>query len=350
MRPKPRPPKPREATIPASMENRLYKAVRALHDAAWDELKLVVEARIAQAMGSMTLKAGKYGVTDHDMTAHLDPKVKRFIVAIDGEIEAGGLKARVGLRQKDAGEWDIRSTAIYDQIRTHVIKLAESTLADIKASTLEETQRVISEIQGEVLAGQQAGENMRDRVKRIERFFGEESRWKARRIATTEASRAANWGYLAATADADWIVGYEWLLSADACPQCKAVGTVANGQPRRVKKGSPFATGQSKDPFYATIQAPPLHPGCRCTLTGIIEDDAPREWDEAVAGNPDGSTDTSRVKTSVAIPKDRQLPLPLPSPMIVDPAAELEKALELFGETTPGRPGEPIPPKKRNAS
>lgn len=329
MRLKPRPPKPREAVIPASMENRLYQAVRALHDAAWDELKLIVEARIAQAMGSMTLKASKFGVSETDLTAHLDPKVKRFIVAIDGEIEAGGLKARVGLRQKDAGEWDIRSTAIYDQIRQHVIKLAESTLADIKASTLEETQRMVTEIQGEVLAGQQAGENMRDRVKRIERFFGEESRWKARRIATTEASRAANWGYLAATADADWIVGYEWLLSDDACPQCKAVG-LAGKRARRVKKGSPFATGQSKDPFYATIQAPPLHPGCRCTLTGIIEDDAPREWDEAVASNPDGTTDTSRVKTTVAIPAERQIPLPLPAPMIVDPAAELEKALEDF--------------------
>lgn len=349
MRPVPRPPKPRQATITASMENRLYQAVRALHDEVWDELKLVVEARIAQAMGSVTMKAGKFGVTVHDLTAHLDPKVKRFVVAIDGEIEAGGLKARVGLRQKDAGEWDIRSTAIYDQIRTHVIKLAESTLADIKASTLEETQRAITEIQGEVLAGQQAGENLRDRVKRIEKFFGEESRWKARRIAVTEASRAANWGYLAATADADWIVGYEWLLSADACPQCKAVGRQGD-RARRVKKGSPFATGQSKDPFYATIQAPPLHPGCRCTLTGIIEDDAPREWDEAVAGNPDGSTDTSRVKTTVAVPRDKQLPLPLPAPMIVDPAAELEKALELFGETTPEQPGELIPPRKRTAS
>lgn len=341
MRPKPQPPKPRAAVVSGSMENRLYQAVRALHDNAWDDIKLVIEARIAQAMGEMTMKAGRYTVTENDLTAHLDPKVKRFVVAIDGEIEASGLRARVGLRQKDAGEWDIRNTSIYDQIRRHVIKLAESTLADINASTLEETQRVVTEMRNEVLAGQQAGENMRDRVKRIERFFGEQSRRKARRIATTEAVRAANWGYLAATADADWIVGYQWLLSEDACPQCKAVGLV-NGRPRRVKKGSPFATGQSKDDFYATILAPPLHPGCRCTLTGIIEDDAPREWDEAVAGNPDGTVDTRNVRTSVAIPNQFQLPLPLPAPMIVDPAAELEKALAEFDEK--------VLKKKRNAS
>lgn len=322
------PPKPGRSVISANMENRLYQAVRKLHDEAWDELKLVIMARIAQAMGEVTMKASRFGMSVTDTNDHLDPKIKRFVVAIDGEVEAAGLKARVKIRQKDAGDWDIRNTAIYDQIRSHVIKLAESTLADINASTLEETQRQVEAIREEVLAGQQSGENMRDRIKRIEKFFSEESRWKARRIATTEASRAANWGYLAATADADWIVGYEWLLSADACLQCKAVGLVG-GRARRVKKGSPFATGQSRDAFYATIQAPPLHPGCRCTLTGIIEDDAPREWDEAVAGNPDGTTDTSRVETAKVVPKERQIPLPLPMP-VMDPAAELEKALEQF--------------------
>lgn len=342
MRPKPSPPKPRPAVLSDSMENRLYQAVRRLHDEVWDDLRIVVESMFAQANGEMTLKAGRFVVNEVDLAATLDPKQKRFVISIDGEIEAAGLRARVGLRQKDAGEWDIRNTSIYDQIQRHVIKLADSTVADIKASTLEEAKRAVNEMRSEVLAGQQAGENLRDRVKRIERFFGEESRWKARRIAVTEASRAANWGYLAATADTEWVVGYEWLLSEDACPQCKAVGLVG-GRPRRVKKGSPFATGQSKDAFYATILAPPLHPGCQCTLTGIIEDDAPREWDEAVAGNPDGSTATSRANTAIAIPDQRQLPLPLPAPMVVDPAAELEMAMDNFDRRVRGK-------NRRNAS
>jgi hypothetical protein len=318
-----RPIKPGRSTISGNAENRMYAAVRSLHDSEWAKLRPLIVSWISQAMGADTLKAKRFGVSQLDTTAHLDPEAKRFIVSIDGEIEAAGLRARVSTRQKDAGEWDIRNTSIYDQINRHVIKLAESTVADIKAETIEEARRVVSDIQQEVLAGQQSGENMQKRIRRIEQFFSETSRWKARRIAVTEASRAANWGYLAATADADWIVGYEWLLSANACAQCKAVGLVG-GRPRRVKKGSPFGTGMSRDEFYATIMAPPLHPGCLCTLTGIIDDDVPSEWDTPVAAGPDGRVEIG-TKGPLELPRETQL-------LLLVPSGDLEMAMAQFDE------------------
>jgi hypothetical protein len=48
----------------------------------------------------------------------------------------------------------------------------------------------------------------------------------------------------------------------------------------RCGKGQPFATGQSKDDYYATIQAPPLHPGCRCTVVGVLDIEVPKQWDQ----------------------------------------------------------------------
>jgi len=248
----------------------------------WKRFEPRYRAQIEAEMSQLQAKARDpviVNVSNDDLID--EPLVKKFILEIIAQFDASARKALVQFGQVNADQWEVRNQAVYDQIRQHAIKLAQSTIQEMQVSTEEEVKRVLEEIRQEMLLGQTGGETLREKVDRIAKYFGEESRWRARRIAITESARGLNYGYLAGTAESEVVVGYEWLLSDDACDRCMAIGTV-DGQPRRVKKGQPFAVGQSTDEYYATILAPPLHPNCRCTLVGVLDIDQPAEWDSTV--------------------------------------------------------------------
>ena len=287
---KPQPKVALQPKVTAKDEERVYRSFYAILSSFWWRLEPIYRAKFRQAAGPVMKRMNdpiRVQIT-HDMA---DPLVKRFVVDIIGMFDKAARQARISLGQRDAASWDIRNVSIYDQIKQHEIKLAESTISDIQAATADEAQRLIEQMQVELLAGQKAGETLADKTDRLAKFFAESARWKARRIAVTESNRAHNAGFLAGTEDMEVVVGYEWLLSDDACEECKRIGLV-NGRPRRVKKGQPFATGQSKEAYYATIQTPPLHPNCRCTLVGVLDVEAPDKWDETVDESSSGSPAT----------------------------------------------------------
>ena len=268
--------------LTAKDEERVYRSFYAILSSFWWRLEPIYRAKFKQAAGPVLKRMGdpiRVQIT-HDMA---DPLVKRFVVDIIGMFDRAARQARLSLGQRDAGSWDVRNVSIYDQIKQHEIKLAESTINDLQAATADEAQRLLEEMQKELLEGQKAGETLANKTDRLAKFFAETARWKARRIADTESNRAHNYGFLAGTQDMEVVVGYEWLLSDDACEECKRIGLI-NGKPRKVKKGQPFATGQSKEDYYATIQCAPLHPSCRCTVVAVLDDEAPEKWDETIAG------------------------------------------------------------------
>ena len=299
---KPQPKVALQPKVTAKDEERVYRSFYAILSSFWWRLEPIYRAKFRQAAGPVMKRMNdpiRVQIT-HDMA---DPLVKRFVVDIIGMFDKAARQARISLGQRDAASWDIRNVSIYDQIKQHEIKLAESTISDIQAATADEAQRLIEQMQVELLAGQKAGETLADKTDRLAKFFAESARWKARRIAVTESNRAHNAGFLAGTEDMEVVVGYEWLLSDDACEECKRIGLV-NGRPRRVKKGQPFATGQSKEAYYATIQTPPLHPNCRCTLVGVLDVEAPDKWDETVAGSqPDKPVQPAPVEVKPEPPK-----------------------------------------------
>lgn len=248
----------------------------------WARVEPLYRAKLNAEMTQLQTKARNpivVNVSNDDLID--DPLVKKFILEIISQFDASAKKAVLQFGQRNADDWEIRNQAVYDQIRKHAIKLAQSTIQEMLITTDEELARVLEEIREEMLAGQLGGETLKEKVDRIAKYFGEESRWRARRIGITESARGLNYGYLAGTAEEEVISGYEWLLSDDACERCMAIGTI-DGKPRQVKKGQPFAVGQSTDDYYATIMAPPLHPNCRCTLVGVLVDDQPAEWDSTV--------------------------------------------------------------------
>ena len=262
-------------------EERIFQSVSKLLAAVWWRLEPIYRIKFETASGydrKQMSNPMRVHIT-HDIA---DPLLKQFVVNILGIFDASARKARVRLGQQDVADWDIRNVSVYDQIKRHEIRLAMSTIDDIQASTADEAQRLIKQMQQDLLEGQKAGDTLKDKTDRLAKYFGEMSRWKARRIAITESSRGQNYGFLAGTEDMDTVAGYRWMLSSDACEQCHRVGTI-NGRPRLVKKGQPFATGQASEDYYATIQCPPLHPGCRCSVSAVIDDEQPTNWDDTIA-------------------------------------------------------------------
>jgi hypothetical protein len=275
-------PKRQSLEVSAAAEEKVFRAMSAILSQLWWRLEPIYRMKFKVAAGAFTTKQmpGPGVHITHDVA---DPLVRRFVFAIEGLFDASARRARLSFGQKDIKDWEIRDKAVYEQIKRHEIKLAQSTIDDLQAATVQEAQKLITEMQQELLEGQQAGETLKDKTDRLAKFFGEAARNKARLIAITESARGQNYGFLAGTADMDVVTGYRWVLSADACERCHEVGTV-NGRPRMVKKGQPFATGQSKDEYYATSMCAPLHPGCRCTVAALTDWEQPDKWDATVDG------------------------------------------------------------------
>ncbi len=311
------------AIVPAKDEERIFRSMYAILSSFWWRLQPIYKSKFSMAMGPIQKRMPepiRVQIT-HDVE---DPLIRRFVIDIVGMFDASARRARIKIGQKEADQWEIRNQSVYDQIKNHEIKLAASTINDMQAATADEAERILDQMRTELLAGQKAGETLASKTERLSKFFAETARHKARRIAVTESARAHNYGYLAGTADMEVVTGYEWILSDDACDECKRIGMV-DGRPRLVKKGSPFATGQSKDEYYATVQCPPLHPGCRCAVAGVLDVDQPEKWDDTVSGSqPDKPVEpvVPEAKPDLAKPISVTKPKELAPAISLDPVKQ----------------------------
>jgi len=136
----------------------------------------------------------------------------------------------------------------------------------------EETQQATSLELSEALAATRAairegtveGLAIDELTRRVNAVFDEAEQFRAKRIAVTEASRAVHLAQDLSAQESGVVWGFEWLASADACPRCLALAG------KRVPLGTPFVTDASKNPAYATVYHPPLHPHDQCTLLEIL--------------------------------------------------------------------------------
>tara|TARA_R110002012_G_scaffold269087_1_gene453133 strand:+ start:181 stop:1008 length:828 start_codon:yes stop_codon:yes gene_type:complete len=101
-----------------------------------------------------------------------------------------------------------------------------------------------------------------------------QAKWRATRVARTEASRVLNEGQIAAWEEAG-IERMQWLVAPSPCEFCEmmkkkaSVGITSSF----FSQGDSLVTNTGKrlDFDYAAINGPPLHPNCRCTLVPVIE-------------------------------------------------------------------------------
>lgn len=111
----------------------------------------------------------------------------------------------------------------------------------------------------ELAEGLSRGELHRRLSQRVDEVFRNPVRSSV--IAQTEMSRAHHGGEWLAMQRTGEPMLKEWLASSDACPRCLEIdGKV-------VELNQAFTVNASKNPAYAVVLHPPLHPNCMCSVT-----------------------------------------------------------------------------------
>ncbi|MBU1777997.1 MAG: phage head morphogenesis protein [Gammaproteobacteria bacterium] len=173
---------------------------------------------------------------------------------------------------------------VRDAIRDETYKFANS----VGASTKDKLRATLTEANanGEALA------QIENRIKRTFGFDAEQgiyvprtdddayemSNYRAERIARTESIRALNKGEREGYRESGVVQSMLWLASNDACPFCADMDGeecgfdqpfLAQGEEQVLEyAGNKISMKQN----YSDVQAPPLHPNCRCTIIAKLVD------------------------------------------------------------------------------
>lgn len=157
-------------------------------------------------------------------------------------------------------------TAPFKQILERGTEQMASTVNEL---TLEKLNTTLTE-------GVQAGEALGKLEARVNGVFDNLEGYRSEMIARTETLKSSNlatqWGYQ----QTGFVTGKQWVVNPDACPQCEEFeGRSVPLEDAFLEKGESYTytdedgkTQEAKNE-YDTVETPPLHPNCRCTIVPV---------------------------------------------------------------------------------
>ena len=157
----------------------------------------------------------------------------------------------------------VRVDAVNRQIKEQMVRLTKQGQIT--------SQHALREIVGD---GLETGESIADLTKRVQNYFEKDGpgdravKWRAERIARTEASRSLNQGQVTAWKESG-VTRMSWLVAPQPCQFCAAVSQKMQSidVPFFSQGDSIVGTKGGTMKFdYDAVTSPPLHPNCRCTL------------------------------------------------------------------------------------
>ncbi len=238
----------REAVITDPKHGRALPAGTALR-------RLV--AALLRRQRDAALVALRYGAVsvpppDASLIEALLPVFRRYFA--QGAQAAAGRPRKSARRRwrKDVGGAGLADFDVYNPATTEAVR---RMVFDFLRSLGEGTSDMLREALIVSLEGGEPGLQLQARLVPI---FGTQ---RAFTIGLTESSRAVHAGQLAAARAEGVVTARTWLASGDACDACLSLDG------KTVGLDEPFATGASRNPAYATVMYPPLHPRCMCTVT-----------------------------------------------------------------------------------
>lgn len=126
--------------------------------------------------------------------------------------------------------------------------------------------------------GLERGETIRELSSRVQEWAKENGdidrqvKWRATRVARTEASRSLNEGQVSAWKQVG-LTRMKWQIAPNPCEFCRSMSQ----KPHPIDEpfynvGDRLVTSKGKilNFDYAAVKSPPLHPNCRCTLLPIV--------------------------------------------------------------------------------
>lgn len=132
--------------------------------------------------------------------------------------------------------------------------------------------------------GISAGEGIPDLRKRVDSVFGGMEKYRAERIARSETIRATNYASEEAWRQSGVVKSKQWLTAMDerTCEWCGPMnGKIIGLGDSWFDRGTALAGNQggTLNLDYETVERPPLHPNCRCTLVPVVTKSAPKPAD-----------------------------------------------------------------------
>lgn len=146
-----------------------------------------------------------------------------------------------------SGSFDVSNPKVIKWIKTHVGDL----IKDLADTTKDKLRKTLAE-------GVSRGEKIPSLASRVSSVYDEAKGSRAIKIARTETISASNQGALQAYDQSGVVERKQWLAESDACDDCLAM------------QGEIVGLHKS---FSGGVDAPPLHPNCRCTVLPVIEKD-----------------------------------------------------------------------------
>lgn len=126
--------------------------------------------------------------------------------------------------------------------------------------------------------GIQNGDNLDDLKQRVNEVYDNLEAYRSERIARTETLKASNHATTWAYKQTGFVTQKAWVVNPDACPACEEFdGKSIPLDDAFVQLGETYTVGEGEEASdvtndYDTIEEPPLHPNCRCTIIPVRGD------------------------------------------------------------------------------
>ena len=229
----------------------------------------ILEAQEREAIKNLEAKAGEKALTkDFDEKLFDDEKAdKEFQDELTPVLEATvATQGALALIFAGEEEKEFKVTqSLLKIIQDNTAKMAKN----FNDETLDRLNRTLAE-------GVSNGESLSKLKKRVEVVYQKARGYRALRIARTETLKASN----DATNDAYEQTGYvkekKWYANPGHCPQCAAFdGKSITLKSSFLAQGESYTytdengEEQTKENSYDSVDNPPLHPSCRCTIIPV---------------------------------------------------------------------------------
>ncbi len=201
--------------------------------------------------------------------------VDRFIpdLALTGEATKKGLSPLLQILIKERGNealFFIGSNVGINMDNPRARKYIRERSADL-VKEIDDTTK--DRLRKALEAGVENGEGIPELQKRVKDVFDKAKDSRAEMIARTEVIKASNFASVEAWTESGVVESKEWLTAEDERvePLCAAMdGKVISLRSSFFKQGDKLTSGTDSMSFEMSVDEPPLHPNCRCTVIPVL--------------------------------------------------------------------------------
>ena len=254
--------KPENFAFRDSLVIRAQKKFEVMLKKHWERERRIVISNLK--------KLKKFAVSKASPDDVLFPKKK-----MQAELTAGSLPILDELSKEyskiiiEANDFDIPPPTVAARLTAWLKKYVPKFSSDVETISIEKIKR-------QLIAGIEAGESIPELTKRINDTFETWNKARAAKIARSEALRAANKAALQVYKEAG-VKKIVWITWFDdrTCPYCENLdGRVISIEKNFYDLGDVAVAGSGDNrtelPLnYTEIDAPPLHPLCRCSIAAV---------------------------------------------------------------------------------